>query len=60
MGLESFFLHRYVIMSHSSVTTTLLVFYLTQPLFQPAMLILLPATLWFGITVLMAAENFKR
>ncbi|EFN8343162.1 DUF4400 domain-containing protein [Escherichia coli] len=60
LGLESFFLHRYVIMSHSSVTTTLLVFYLTQPLFQPAMLILLPATLWFGITVLMAAENFKR
>lgn len=58
-GLESVFLHRYVIMSRSSVTTTLWVFYLAQPLFLPAMLILLPATLWFGITVLMAAASFK-
>lgn len=59
-GLESVFLHRYVIRSGSSVATTLWVFYLAQPLFLPAMLILLPATLWFGVTVWMAAGSFKR
>lgn len=59
-GLESVFLHRYVIRSGSSVTTTLWVFYLAQPLFLPAMLVLLPASLWFGITVWMAAGSFKR
>ncbi|AYB89990.1 DUF4400 domain-containing protein [Salmonella enterica subsp. enterica serovar Elomrane] len=59
-GLESVFLHRYVIRSGSSVATTLWVFYLAQPLFLPAMLVLLPAALWFGITVRMAAGSFKR
>ncbi|GAS73945.1 hypothetical protein NGUA41_04387 [Salmonella enterica] len=59
-GLESVFLHRYVIRSGSSVATTLWVFYLAQPLFLPAMLVLLPAALWFGITVRMAAGCFKR
>ncbi|HED2284966.1 TPA: DUF4400 domain-containing protein [Klebsiella pneumoniae] len=59
-GLESVFLHRYVIRSGSSVTTTLWVFYLAQPLFLPAMLILLPTALWFGITVWMAVNSFKR
>lgn len=59
-GLESVFLHRYVIRFGSSVTTTLWVFYLTQPLFLPTMLVLLPAALWFGITVWMAAGSFKR
>ncbi|MDT7461941.1 DUF4400 domain-containing protein [Citrobacter koseri] len=59
-GLESVFLHRYVIRSGSSVATTLWVFYLAQPLFVPAMLVLLPATLWLGITVRMAAGSFKR
>ncbi|MGX9860623.1 DUF4400 domain-containing protein [Enterobacter hormaechei subsp. steigerwaltii] len=59
-GLESVFLHRYVIRSGSSVATTLWVFYLAQPLFVPAMLVLLPAALWLGITVWMAAESFKR
>lgn len=59
-GLESVFLHRYVIRSGSSIATTLWVFYLAQPLFVPAMLVLLPATLWLGITVWMAAGSFKR
>lgn len=59
-GLESVFLHRYVIRSGSSVATTLWVFYLAQPLFLPAMLILLPTALWSGITVWMAAGSFKR
>lgn len=59
-GLESVFLHRNVIRSGSSVATTLWVFYLAQPLFLPAMLILLPAALWSGITVWMAAGSFKR
>ncbi|KLR43220.1 DUF4400 domain-containing protein [Enterobacter ludwigii] len=59
-GLESVFLHRYVIRSGSSVATTLWVGYLVQPLFLPSMLILLPAVLWFGITVWMAAGSFKR
>lgn len=59
-GLESVFLHRYVIWSGSSVATTLWVFYLAQPLFLPAMLVSLPAALWFGITVWMAAGSFKR
>jgi hypothetical protein len=59
-GLESVFLHRYVIRSGSSVATTLWVFYLAQPLFLPAMLVLLPAALWSGITVWMAARSFKR
>lgn len=59
-GLESVFLHRYVIRSGSSVATTLWVFYLAQPLFVPSMLVLLPATLWLGITVRMAAGSFKR
>lgn len=59
-GLESVFLHRYVIRSGSSVATTLWVVYLAQPLFLPAMLVLLPAALWFGITVWMAAGSFKR
>ncbi|EAB4071235.1 TPA: DUF4400 domain-containing protein [Salmonella enterica] len=59
-GLESVFLHRYVIRSGSSVATTLWVFYLAQPLFLPAMLILLPINLWFGITVWMVAGSFKR
>ena len=59
-GLESVFLHRYVIRSGSSVATTLWVFYLAQPLFLPAMLVSLPAALWFGITVWMAAGSFTR
>ena len=59
-GLESTFLHRYVIRSGSSVATTLWVCYLAQPLFLPAMLILLPINLWFGITVWMVAGSFKR
>ncbi|WP_116361499.1 DUF4400 domain-containing protein [Klebsiella aerogenes] len=59
-GLESVFLHRYVIRFGSSVTSTVWVFYLAQPLFLPAMLVLLPAALWFGITVWMAAGSFKR
>ncbi|ELO75392.1 TPA: DUF4400 domain-containing protein [Salmonella enterica subsp. enterica serovar Enteritidis] len=59
-GLESIFLHRYVIRSGSSVATTLWVVYLAQPLFVPAMLVLLPAALWLGITVWMAAGSFKR
>ncbi|EUL90975.1 TPA: DUF4400 domain-containing protein [Enterobacter hormaechei subsp. steigerwaltii] len=59
-GLESVFLHRYVIKSGSSVATTLWVFYLAKPLFLPAMLVLLPAALWFGVTVWMVASSFKR
>ncbi|MDA8490184.1 DUF4400 domain-containing protein [Kluyvera sp. Awk 3] len=59
-GLESIFLHSYVIRSGSSVATALWVFYLAQPLFLPAMLILLPTALWSGITVWMAAGSFKR
>lgn len=59
-GLESVFFHRYVIRSGSSVATTLWVFYLAQPLFLPAMLVLLPASLWFGITVWMVAGSFKK
>lgn len=59
-GLESIFLHRHIIRSGSSVATTLWVFYLAQPLFVPAMLVLLPAALWLGITVWMAAGSFKR
>ncbi|ENZ7914514.1 DUF4400 domain-containing protein [Klebsiella quasipneumoniae] len=59
-GLESVFLHRYVIRSGGSVATTLWVFYLAQPLFLPATLVLLPAAFWFGVTVWMAAGSFKR
>lgn len=59
-GLESVFLHRYVIRSGSSVATTLWVFYLAQPLFLPATLVLLPAAFWFGVTVWMVAGSFKR
>lgn len=59
-GLESVFLHSYVIRSGSSVASTLWVFYLAQPLFLPAMLVLLPAALWFGIRVWMTAGSFKR
>ncbi|WP_430690623.1 DUF4400 domain-containing protein [Klebsiella quasipneumoniae] len=59
-GLESVFLHRYVIRSGSSVATTLWVFYLAQPLFVPTMLVLLPSALWFGITIWMATGSFKR
>ena len=59
-GLESVFLHRYVIRSGSSVATTLWVCYLAQPLFLPATLVLLPAAFWFGVTVWMAAGSFKR
>ncbi|EJC1234307.1 DUF4400 domain-containing protein [Salmonella enterica] len=59
-GLESVFLHRYIIRSGSSVATTLWVFYLAQPLFLPAILVLLPTALWSGLTVWMAAGSFKR
>ncbi|ECF6812561.1 DUF4400 domain-containing protein [Salmonella enterica subsp. enterica serovar Thompson] len=59
-GLESVFLHRYVIRSSSLVATTIWVCYLAQPLFLPARLVLLPATIWFGITVWMVAGSFKR
>ncbi|MDA8499078.1 DUF4400 domain-containing protein [Citrobacter sp. Igbk 17] len=59
-GLESVFLHRYVIRSGSSVATTLWVVYLAQPLFLPVTLVLLPAALWLGITVWMVAGSFKR
>ncbi|HEJ7642225.1 TPA: DUF4400 domain-containing protein [Klebsiella oxytoca] len=59
-GLESIFLHRYVIKFGSSVATTLWVIYLVQPLFLPVTLVLLPAALWFGITIWMAARSFKR
>lgn len=59
-GLESVFLHSYVIRSGSSVASTLWVFYLAQPLFLPTMLVLLTINLWFGITVWMVAGSFKR
>lgn len=59
-GLESVFFHRYVIRFGCSVTSTVWVFYLAQPLLVPAMLILLPAALWFGITVWMVVGSFKR
>ena len=59
-GLESVFLHRYVIRFGSSVATAFWECYLAQPLFIPTMLVLLPLTLWFGITVWMAAGSFKR
>lgn len=59
-GLESVFLHRYVIRSGSSVASTLWVVYLAQPLFLPVTLVLLPINLWFGITVWMVAGSFKR
>ncbi|EQC4551549.1 DUF4400 domain-containing protein [Cronobacter malonaticus] len=59
-GLESVILHRYVIRSGSSVASALWVCYLAQPLFLPAILVLLPAALWFGITVWMVAGSFKR
>ncbi|EOG8150504.1 MULTISPECIES: DUF4400 domain-containing protein [Enterobacteriaceae] len=59
-GLESVFLHRYVIRFGSSVTSTVWVFYLAQPLLVPAMLVLLPAALWFAIMVWMVASSFKR
>lgn len=59
-GLESVFLHRYVIRSGSSVTSTVWILYLTQPLFLPSTLILLPAALWLALTVWMAAGSFKR
>ncbi|EAM7304789.1 DUF4400 domain-containing protein [Salmonella enterica] len=59
-GLESVFLHRYVIRSGSLVATTIWVCYLAQQLFLPARLVLLPATIWFGITVWMVAGSFKR
>ncbi|EBU9020024.1 hypothetical protein DMB14_07975 [Salmonella enterica subsp. enterica serovar Ullevi] len=59
-GLESVFMHRYVIKSGSSVATTLWVFYLAQPLFLSATLVLLPAAFWFGVTIWMAAGSFKR
>lgn len=59
-GLESVFLHHYVIRSGSLVATTIWVCYLAQPLFLPARLVLLPATIWFGITVWMVAGSFKR
>ncbi|MCG0494155.1 DUF4400 domain-containing protein [Enterobacter hormaechei] len=59
-GLESVFLHRYVVRSGSSVATTRWVCYLAQPLFLPARLVLLPATIWFGITLWMVAGSFKR
>lgn len=59
-GLESVFLHRYIIRSGSSVATTLWAVYLAQPLFLPTMLVLLPINLWFGITVWMVAGSFKR
>lgn len=59
-GLEFVFLHRYVIRFGNSVTPTVWVFYLAQPLLVPAMLVLLPAALWFAIMVWMAASSFKR
>ncbi|EMQ2088325.1 DUF4400 domain-containing protein [Salmonella enterica subsp. enterica] len=59
-GLESTFLHRNVIRSGSSITSTLWGLFLAQPLFIPAMLVLLPTALWSGITVWMAAGSFKR
>lgn len=59
-GLESIFLHRYVIRSGSSVATTLWVVYLAQPLFLPAMLVLLPAALWFGIAIWMVTGSYKK
>lgn len=59
-GLESFFFHRYIIKYGCSVAITLWVVYLAQPLFLPVTLVLLPAALWFGITIWMAAGSFKR
>lgn len=59
-GLESVFLHRYVAKSGSSVTTTLWLAYLAKPLFLPAMLILLPTALWYGLTIWMVVSSFKR
>ncbi|EDR2626684.1 DUF4400 domain-containing protein [Salmonella enterica subsp. enterica serovar Thompson] len=59
-GLESVFVHRYVIRAGSSVTSTVWVFYLAQPLLVPTMLVLLPAMLWSGFTIRMAVGSFKR
>ncbi|WP_193144493.1 DUF4400 domain-containing protein [Enterobacter cloacae] len=59
-GQESVFLHRYVTRFGSSVTSTVWVFYLAQPLLVPTMLVLLPAMLWSGFTIRMAVGSFKR
>ena len=60
IGLESVFIHRHVTRFGNSVAITLWVFYLAQPLALPATLVLLPAAIWFGITVRMVAGSFKR
>ncbi|EQC2932910.1 DUF4400 domain-containing protein [Salmonella bongori] len=60
IGLESVFIHRHVTQFGNSVAITLWVFYLAQPLALPATLFLLPAAIWFGITVRMVAGSFKR
>ncbi|EOI1352822.1 DUF4400 domain-containing protein [Citrobacter amalonaticus] len=59
-GLESVFMHHYVIRSGSSITTTLWVYHLAQPLFVPEIFILLPAILWLGIMVWFMIGSFKR
>lgn len=59
-GLESIFIHRLVIRTARPIAVTLWACYLAEPLFIPAPWMLLPAALWIGITVCMAARTFKR
>lgn len=59
-GLESVFLHIYIIKYGSSVTNILWIFYLVKPYYLPALLLLLPAALWMSISLQMAIGSFKR
>lgn len=59
-GLESTFLHRHARRIGNSVATTLWVFWLAQPFFLPAKLILLPAAIGSGIIIWIVACSFKR
>ncbi|MDZ4034443.1 DUF4400 domain-containing protein [Kluyvera ascorbata] len=59
-GLESLFIHIYIIKYGSSVTNILWIFYLVQPYYLPALLLLLPAALWMSISLQMAIGSFKR
>ncbi|EAB2881699.1 DUF4400 domain-containing protein [Salmonella enterica] len=59
-GLESVFLHIYIIKYGSSVTNILWIFYLVKPCYLPALLLLLPAALWMSISLQMAIGSFKR
>ena len=59
-GLESIFIHRYIIKISSSFTTMIWIFYLLHPIYLPAMIVLLPSSLWGGGMVLMMSQSFKR